>query len=269
MGGSLPPAERRGSALVALYVALSLLLLMIGERVPQTALRGVGSALFAPFDRVVMSMDRLAAAWLENQELHTRLTALELENAHLRGLEEENRQLRQQLSLPGYRELGLKPVEVLAFTGEPVPAAATLSAGERSGVRAGDVVVTSDGLVGRISEVYGGTSRAALLTDPAVSVACEVESTGVLGILRFSANPRPALALAAVPFADTVRVGQRLLTSGFSRRYPRGIPVGRIRKVGQDAEGLTQTIVVEPAARFTRLRHVFVIPGPRPLEGTP
>lgn len=267
MGGTLPPAERRSSALVAIYVALSLILLLVGDRLPQVGLRGFGAMLFAPFDRVVEAMDRLAAAWIENQELHQRLAALELENATLRRAGEENRTLREQLSLPGYHEPSLRPVEVLALSGDPVPAAAVLSAGAKSGVRVGDVVVTSQGLVGRVSEVYGGASRAALLTDPSVSVTCEVESTGVLGILRFSPTPRPALMLTSVPFADTVRVGQRLLTSGLSRRYPRGIPVGRVVQVGRDAEGLTQALVVEPAARFTRLRHVFVIPGPAPLEG--
>jgi len=160
----------------------------------------------------------------------------------------------------------LKPVEVLALTGEPIPAAATLSAGSKAGVRVGDVVVTSEGLVGRVSEVYPWGSRAAMLTDPSVSVACEVESTGVLGVLRFTASPRPELMLTAVPFADTVLVGQRLLTSGMSLRYPRGIPVGKVTRVGRDQDGLTQALVVEPAARFTRLRHVFVIPGPVAAE---
>ena len=31
--------------------------------------------------------------------------------------------------------------------------------------------------------------------------------------------------------------------------------------IGKDPNGLTQAITVEPAARFTRLRHVFVIPA--------
>jgi rod shape-determining protein MreC len=268
MGGTLPPAERHSSALVALYVALSLLLLLVGERLPQSALRGFGAMLFAPLDRIVLIGDRLTASWMENQELHQRLTSLELENVQLRRLTEENRRLRESLGLPRHRDASLRPVEILALTGEPIPAAATLSAGDQAGVEVGDVVVTSDGLVGRVSEVHRGTSRAALLTDPAVSVACEVESTGVLGILRFTALPRPALTLTSVPFADTVRAGQRVLTSGLSRRYPRGIPVGRIAHVGADAEGLTQQIVVEPAARLTRLRHVFVIRGPAPLEGS-
>jgi len=269
MGGVLPPAERRSSALVALYVALSLLMLLIGERLPQSALRGLGSTLFAPLDRIVSSLDRMASAWIENQELHARLTSLELENARLRAQGEENRRLREELGLPGFRGLSLKPVEVLALSGEPIPTSATLSAGRQAGVRVGNIVVTSDGLVGRVSELYPFTSRVTLLTDPGAAVACEVESTGVLGILRFAAVPTPALTLTAVPFADTVRVGERVLTSGLSRRYPRGIPVGRVARVGKDARGLTQAIAVDPAARFTRLRHVFVIPGPPPLGETP
>ncbi len=269
MGGVLPPAERRSSALVALYVALSLLLLMVGERLPQASLRGLGAFLFAPFDRVVQAGDRLGTAWIENQELHQRLTALSLENAVLRRSGEENRELRQQLGLPGYRQPGLRPVEVLSLSGDPIPSAATLSAGAKSGLKVGDVVVTSDGLVGRLSEVYPLQSRAALLSDPSVSVACEVESTGVLGIVRFAATPRPSLTLTAVPFADTVKIGQRVLTSGMSLRYPRGIAVGRVVRIGRDPDGLTQSVVIEPAARLTRLRHVFVISGPSRSEARP
>lgn len=262
MGGLLPSAERRSSALIALYVALSLLLLAVGEHLPQAALRGVGATMFAPLDRIVLAADRLAAAWRENQLLHMRVTALELENIRLRALEAENRALREPLGLPGYHGPALQPAEVLAFTGEPYPASATLSAGARQGVRAGDAVVTSDGLVGRIGEVYPGLSRVVLLTDPNASVACEVESTGVLGLLRFMPAPRPRLVLTLVPFADTVRVGQRVLTSDLSRRYPRRIPVGRVVRLGTATGGLTQEIEVEPAARLTRLRYVFVIPGP-------
>ena len=262
MAGVLPPAERRSSALVALYAGLSLFLLMVGDRLPQAALRGIGSTLFSPLDRVVVAGDRLAAAWLENQELHTRLARLEIENARLRVQAEENRRLREQLGLPGFRDPSLKPLEVLALSGDRIPSSITLSAGGHGGVHEGDIVVTSEGLVGRVAEVYPFTSRATLLTDPNTAVACEVESTGVLGILRFTATPRPALALTAVPFADTVEVGQRVLTSGLSRRYPRGIPVGRVASIGKDPGGLVQSITVEPAARLTRLRHVFLIAGP-------
>jgi len=269
MGGFLPPVDRRSSALVALYVATSLLLLAAGERIPQAALRGVGAAVFAPLDHVIMAVDRLAASSLENRELHQRVASLELENARLRRLAAENQALRDSLALPGYVGPVLRPAEVLALTGEPNPASATISAGREQGLRTGDAVVTSDGLVGRLGEVYRTLSRVVLLTDPNAAVACEIESTGVLGVLRFAAAPQPRLVLTMVPFADTVHTGQRILTSGLSRRYPRGIPVGRVTRLGIAEGGLTQEIEVSPQARLTRMRHVFVIPGPGDIRGVP
>jgi rod shape-determining protein MreC len=269
MGGFLPPAERRSSVLLGLYAAVSLLLLLTGERIPQSALRGVGAWMFAPFDRVVLAVDRMTAAWRENEELHRRITLLELEATHLREAGVENRRLRDSLGLPAYRDLKLKPVEVLALTGEPIPSSATLSAGARQGVHVGDAVVTSEGLVGRVGEVYDGLARVVLLTDPNAAVACAVESTGVQGVLHFSGTPYPRLILTSVPLSDTVRVNERVITSGLSLRYPRGLPVGTIARVGRDPSGLTQDIEVLPAARLSRLRHAFIVPGPPPIETQP
>ena len=268
MGGFLPPAERRSGVLVGLYVTIALLLLLIGDRIPQAGLRGVGAWLFAPFDRLVLVVDRAGAAWRENERLHERITRLELDAIRLRQAGVENLRLRDSLGLPAYRALTLRPAEVLALAGEPVPTSATLSAGALQGVKVGDAVVTSDGLVGRIGEVYAGLSRVILLTDPNSAVACEVESTGVQGVLRFSASPRPQLLLTGVPMADTVRVGQLVLTSGLSLRYPRGLPVGRVERFARDLNGLTHEIEVAPAVSRSRLRHAYVVPGPV-LPGAP
>ena len=94
MGGFLPPAERRSSALLGLYAALSLLLLLTGDRIPTAALRGAGAWLFAPLDRVVLAADRVAGAWRESQHLTERLARLEVENLRLRGMAVENQHLR-------------------------------------------------------------------------------------------------------------------------------------------------------------------------------
>src|SRR5512139_2146632 len=100
MGGILPPAERRSSVLVGVYAALSLLLLVTGDRLPVGALRGAGAFLFAPFDRVVLVADRAASAWRESQRLQQRVAQLEIENQRLRTAGVENRRLRDSLGLP-------------------------------------------------------------------------------------------------------------------------------------------------------------------------
>jgi rod shape-determining protein MreC len=262
MGGVLPPAERRSGVLLGLYATIALLFMLTGDRIPQAGLRGAGAWLFAPFDRLVLAADRAGAAWRENERLHERVTRLELEAARLRLAGVENLRLRDSLGLPAYRTLTLRPAEVLALAGEPVPTSATLSAGTLQGVKVGDAVVTSDGLVGRVGEVYAGLSRVILLTDPNSAVACEVESTGVQGVLRSFTSPRPQLMLTGVPMADTVRVGQLVFTSGLSLRYPRGLPVGRVERLARDLNGLTHEIEIAPAARRSRLRHAYVVPGP-------
>lgn len=269
MGGFLPPAERRSAILLGAYAALSLFLLLAGDRIPTGVLRGVGAWLFSPFDRVVLSADRIAAAWRENQQLHRRIAELEIEVQRLRVAGVENRRLRDSLGLPLPPGVTLRPVEVLTLAGEAVPLAATVSAGTAQGVREGDVVVAREGLLGRVGESWPGLARVVLLTDPNSAVACEVESTGVLGVLRLSTAPRPRLVLTGVPLSDTVRLGQRVLTSGLTARYPRGIPVGHVVQVGQDPSGLTQDVEVEPAARPSRLRHAFVLVRPAGAGSAP
>jgi len=216
---------------------------------------------------VVLTGDRLFAAWRENSALHQRIADLEIESARLRAAGAENRRLREALGLPELHGLPLRPVEVLALGGDPAPTSATLSAGSRDGVRAGDALLTSEGLVGRVVEVWPRLSRAQLLTDPNMAVACEVETTGVNGILRWSYAPRPRLLLTAIPLADTIRVGEFVATSELSLRFPRGIPVGRVARIQVDASGLMQEVEVTPAAQLSRLRHAFVAPGPVAPDG--
>jgi rod shape-determining protein MreC len=203
----------------------------------------------------------MAAAWRENQELHQRIAELRLENERLQMAGVENQELRRAQSLPLARRFALQAVEVLALSGEVLPTAATVSAGRRQGVDEGDPVLTGDGLLGRIGETYEDLSRVTLITDPNSAVACEIESTGVLGVLKLSSAPHARLVLANVPLTDTVHVGQRVLTSGYSRHYPRGLAVGRVVRAVPDASRLMLEVEVEPAVHFSRLRHAFVIPG--------
>lgn len=261
MGSFLPPAQRRSGALLGLYAALSLVLLVVGDHLPQGWLRSAGAHLFAPLDRIVLTGDRLGAAWRESRQLHQRIADLELQIARLRQAGVENSRLRDSLDLPAARGYALRAVEVLSLSGTPVPMAATLSAGRNRGIDVGDVVMTSDGLLGRVEETYAALSRVVLLSDPGSVVACEVESTGVLGMLRSTTAPVPRLLLTGVPLSDTVHVGQQVLTSGLSLRYPRNLPVGRIARVGVGRSGLTQEIEIAPGARYSTLRHAFILEG--------
>src|SRR5207247_4032372 len=135
--------------------------------------------LFAPLARAVLALDRGFEAVRENQRLHERIAELELDNARLRAAGVENQELRRQMGLPPWRSEPLRPMEILALSGEPIPHGAVVSAGRRQGVEVGDAAVTREGLLGRVIEVYPSLARVSLITDLNSAVACEVESTGV------------------------------------------------------------------------------------------
>src|SRR6266850_3145882 len=118
MGGIVPPAERRSSVLLGMFAAVSLLLLVTGDRIPTASLRAIGAFVFSPLDRIVLLADRMAAAWRENRTLQARVASLEVDNQRLRLAGAENQALREQLGLPVLFSLPLKPVEVLALAGE-------------------------------------------------------------------------------------------------------------------------------------------------------
>ena len=90
-------------------------------------------------------------------------------------------------------------------------------------------------------------------------VAAEVESTSVQGVVRFVTVPYPRLVLTSVPLGDSVGLGERVVTSGLSQHFPRGLLIGTVSRLGRDPSGLTQDIELDPAARLSRVRHAFVL----------
>src|SRR6185369_16279332 len=58
---------------------------------------------------------------------------------------------------------------------------------------------------------------------------------------------------------DDVDVGDVFVTSGFGCRFPRGIPVARVKKVEKRNFGIYQSVEAEPTVDFSRLEEVMII----------
>jgi rod shape-determining protein MreC len=58
---------------------------------------------------------------------------------------------------------------------------------------------------------------------------------------------------------DEVEVGDLLVTSGVGCRFPKGIPVARVKRVEKRNFGIYQAVEAEPTVDFSRLEEVLVI----------
>ena len=132
-------------------------------------------------------------------------------------------------SFPGdYRPVN---AAVISFPGGPFVHRITIDAGSSRGVRKSSPVVSGDGLVGIVSNVFAHTAIVTLLTDPDSYVEARDLRTGVRGGL--TPGPGNTLALIHVPKTKVVHEGDVLVTDGtrnarYPDLYPYGIPIGKV-----------------------------------------
>jgi len=74
----------------------------------------------------------------------------------------------------------------------------------------------------------------------------------------------PLLVMKYVPNDDEVNPGERVITSGMDRIFPRDLPVGTVTEI-KPGNPFKQ-IRIKPAANLERLEEVLVLLSLRPLE---
>jgi rod shape-determining protein MreC len=261
MAGGLAPVDRQAAVTLIAVEVVCALLLLFGSRLPGTALTAVTTTILSPANGVLRWVESVAHARSDASRLSRQVAQLELERGRSLDADAENARLR---ALLGFTTRGLpllKPAQVVGVAGEPWPIVFHLASGSADGVEIGQAVLAPEGLVGRIGRVDAHTASVTLLTDPNAPVACEVVGSGVRGVLKFRFGDEPGLYLTAVPLTDTVRVGERIVTSTTSLVFPPGIPVGRVTKVGREPTGLLSLVRIEPFAPLTRAREVLIAIG--------
>jgi rod shape-determining protein MreC len=144
-----------------------------------------------------------------------------------------------------------------------------INKGSGDGIRVDQPVITGDGLAGKVVAVTGGTATVRLITDERSSVAAQVMPEGADGIVRPKVGNPDDLLLDFVEKGSRIKTGQTVVTSGFRASrgleslFPRGIPVGRVKKVDKSELDIYQTVHIEPFAQLKRMDFVQVLTAPR------
>ena len=115
---------------------------------------------------------------------------------------------------------------VLADSGSPFRQTVLLNIGRRDGIVDGWAAIDGIGLVGRIAGVGARTSRVILLTDTSSRIAVSIESNGQRAMIVGDNTSRPPLEFLEAP--ETVRPGDRVVTSGDGGVFPSGLLVGQV-----------------------------------------
>jgi rod shape-determining protein MreC len=142
-----------------------------------------------------------------------------------------------------------------------------IAAGTANGVRMNSPVVSGDGLVGIVSNVFPHSAKVTLLTDPNSFVAAIDLKTRVRGMVH--TGPSGTLILDQVAKNLRVKKNDPLVTAGtrtarYPDLYPAGIPIGRVTSVGAADTAVYLQVQVQPFANLGSLPAVAVLVPKKP-----
>ena len=260
----------------ALFVLSVLLLLFRSADVVQ-ATASVGTQFLVPVQRVLaetgVTTSRLFQAIgdidlirSENADLRAANDRLTLENARLA---EAAIAAQQGAKLDAVaRALPFKTVAAPVIARDPSGLLKTIviGAGTDQGVRVDQVVLSEQGVVGRVSEVGSNYAKIVLVTDSGSSVSALVQTSRASGIVRGQYGD--TLVMEWILQSDPVKPGDVVVTAGLGlgtelrSLYPKGLVIGTVVDVTKAEVSAYQRAVVAPAVDLRKLENVLVIIAP-------
>jgi rod shape-determining protein MreC len=194
----------------------------------------------------------------QNQELQAEITRLRLEQARLKEDAEQGRRLQ---TLVGFKEKFISQTmmaQVIGTSGSEQSHVLYIDKGSQDGVRTDMAVITPDGIVGKVKEVFPWSSQVLMINDRESGAGVILEKSRLQGILR--GTTLGEMLVDGVMADQKVEVGDQIIASGGDRIYPKGLPVGTVSSVAPDREtGTFLTIKVKASADLNRLEEVLVI----------
>ena len=194
----------------------------------------------------------------ENARLRSEVLVLKRRVQKLASTLAENTRLKELMNASDKIEDQVLIAEIIGIDPDPYRQEAIIDKGKRDGVYNGQAVLDADGLMGQVVEVGMYTSRVLLITDVTHGVPVNVNRNGVRAIAVGSGN-LDTLHLIHVPDTADIARGDLLVTSGLGGRFPRGYPVGVVKKVEHDPGQPFAIVEATPMANLDRSRHVLLV----------
>ena len=203
----------------------------------------------------------------ERDRLKAERDRLQREVSELEVARRDNEQLRELLEFnTGVGVDRYEPVNARVITRSPSVWYSTfqINKGSSDGVRTGHPVVNGEGLVGKVSSVSSGSAWVMLITDREFGVSARAARTGEPGIIEPAVGAPGTLRFELVPQGRLVREDDRIVTAGTTSEelpslFPRGIPIGTVRRIVEGEGQLDRKIHVEPAVDLRRVEFVEVL----------
>ncbi len=193
----------------------------------------------------------------DNEQLKKQLAQLRSENSRLREQIQSELRLRKLFQLKTQIGGPAQIAEVVGRGPSPFLQALFINKGRKDGLVRGMPVLQVDGLVGRLEKTSEHHAQVLLLNDPGFAVDCLSQRSRVRGI--WTGHPDGFCQLKYVSRNDDIQTGDTIITSGLDELFPKGITLGRVKRVVSQVKGNFLFVEVSPQVNLGQIEEVLVI----------
>lgn len=164
---------------------------------------------------------------------------------------------RDQFAL--LRNYRLIPAKVVANSIDKPGNLMTIDKGSADGIHKDMGVISGTGVVGIVYLVAEHYAIVIPVLNTKSNISCMIQNRGYFGYLRWKGGVSDLAYLEEVPRHAHFKLGDYVVTSGYSAVFPPGVRVGKILHVFNSADGLSYRVQLRLSTDFARLRDVCVI----------
>lgn len=202
------------------------------------------------------SVDDLKEAYKKAKE---RITELEVDEAKMFILQDENLELRSQLSYVTSSPRESVGADVIGKNIEPIGSTLVLNKGSEDGLQVGDPVIIRNGiLIGIVARTEESFSIVRLVDDNQSRIAATItnmdRSTGLV-----EGRHGISISMSLIPQNEEISIGNIVLTSGLEDDIPRGLSIGKITSIEKEPFQPFQKAAVDPLVSFDKVSVVSVL----------
>ena len=252
----------RALLIILILTSLVMILLSTRDRAFTVSLREILTEISTPFlrvlslpvnviDNIASSINSFSRLRAEHDQLLIEVKQLEQWQEVARRLDLENKELRKLLNFvpePGATSLSAR---VIADSGGIFVRNILVSAGAKAGVTKGQIAMSGEGLVGRVTDVTPHSARILLLTDLNSHIPVIDENTHERAVMAGDNSPIPHLLY--LPHDSKIKKGDRIVSSGHGGGLPPGLPVGIVSEVSEKG------VLVDLFVDWSKLDYVRLI----------
>ena len=194
----------------------------------------------------------------QNRELQDEVARLQMEQVRLRQDADQARRLQALLDFKEKFISKTVAAQVIGTSGTEQSRLITIDKGSNDHIKVDMPVITPDGIVGKVKDVFKLSSQVLLINDHDSGAGVILESTRLQGIIK--GTPLGELQITDIMSDEKVEPGEHVITSGGDRIYPKGYAVGTVISSTPDRDNDPfLAIKIKPAADLNRLEEVLVI----------